>query len=413
MLPLCYYCVIKICQDSSNKTKEEKMTNLKTITLSAVVIAAMTGCGDTTITQGDSTVTITGDTTTGTSGTTESASLQATECAKPVNEKTLAGNISTDMDLTADTLWLLDGLVVVEAGATLTIEPCTTIAGYAGTGNSTSYMIVDKGATIIADGTETEPIIFTSAEVALYGGSPAWGQWGGLTIIGNAGNSQVQAYEVNTAYGGYDAATNNLNDSSGVLRHVKIFNSGITMAQDKEINGISFVGVGSGTIVEDITVDQSDDDCVEVWGGTVNFRNVTLSNCSDDHFDIDDGYSGTVRNLVINQTTGNAGIEMSGYTVATFDGFTITQDFSNKEGGIFFKKVGIGGHFKNGTVIDNSVEGAGTIHSRDAADTNNTSFENVTLTGTSSDPRFTDDANGGSAAAIEAIFNSGTGNVVN
>ncbi|MDQ7047317.1 MAG: hypothetical protein Q9M39_06745 [Sulfurovum sp.] len=128
-------------------------------------------------------------------------------------------------------------------------------------------------------------------------------------------------------------------DSSGILKHVKILNSGITMAEDKEINGLSLVGVGSGTTIEDLTVDYSDDDCVEAWGGTVNLTNVTVSHCTDDHFDIDDGYSGTVKNLVINQTGGNAGIEMSGHTVATFDGLTITQDLSNKEGGIFLKKT--------------------------------------------------------------------------
>ena len=98
-------------------------------------------------------------------------------------------------------------------------------------------------------------------------------------------------------------------------------------------------GVGSGTVVEDITVDYSDDDGIEIWGGTVNLTNVTISNCTDDYFDIDDGYNGTVKNLVINTTTGNAGIEMSGATSATFDGFTITTgDTQAKEGGIFFKK---------------------------------------------------------------------------
>ncbi|NOR54948.1 MAG: hypothetical protein GQ531_01950 [Sulfurovum sp.] len=387
------------------------MTNLTKISLSLVTMAALSGCGDTTINQAPSSVTITGDTIgdTTTGLLADSTEIQTTGCAEPQTVKTLAGNISTDMDLTADTLWLLDGLVVIQEGATLTIEPCTTIAGMSGTGDNTSYMIIDKGAQIIADGTEEEPIVFTSSEVALNGETPEWGQWGGLTIIGHAGNDQVNAYEVNEAFA---ADATNMQDNSGVLRNVKIFNSGITMEQDKEINGISFVGVGSGTIVENITVDKSDDDCIEIWGGTVNLSNILLSNCSDDHFDIDDGYEGTVKNLVINQTTGNAGIEMSGHTVATFDGFTITQDFSNKEGGIYFKKDAIGGHFKNGTIIDNSVEAAGTIHSVGLADIDNISFENVTLEGSSSDARFTgDDAS--SAIDIEAIFNAGTGNIQN
>ena len=41
---------------------------------------------------------------------------------------------------------------------------------------------------------------------------------------------------------------------------------------------------------------------------------------------------------------------MSGTTAATFDGFSIVQNGSAKEGGIYFKKDGIGGNFLNGTV---------------------------------------------------------------
>ncbi|MEA3371111.1 MAG: hypothetical protein U9Q40_07210, partial [Campylobacterota bacterium] len=272
---------------------------------------------------------------------------------------TLSGNITSSMTLTADKNWLLDGLVVVEAPAVLTIEPGTTIAGYSGTGTSTSYMIVDKGASIIADGTAADPIVFTSKK-ALDGEAAAVGQWGGLTIIGNAGNDQVGPYEVNPTY---SAGTSDLADNSGVLRHVQILNSGITMDTDKEINGLSLIGVGSGTTVDNITVDLSDDDGIEAWGGTVNMSNLTITRCTDDYFDIDDGYSGTVTNLNILTTTGNAAIEMSGTTHATFDGFTIVQNGSAKEGGIYFKKDNIGGNFSNGTVTDNVDDAFGAINS--------------------------------------------------
>ncbi|PHS37985.1 MAG: hypothetical protein COB07_09390 [Sulfurovum sp.] len=323
--------------------------------------------------------------------------------------ETLSGNISSDMTLTSDKFWVLDGLVVVESGASLTIEAGTVIAGLDGTGDATSYMIIDKGAKIYANGTSSRPIVFTSAKAAVEGEAPAVGQWGGLTIIGHAGNSQVQPYEVNTAF---TADATNMADSSGVFRHVHILNSGITMEQDKEINGLSFVGVGSGTIVEDIRVDRSDDDGVEIWGGTVNLTNVTITRCTDDYFDIDDGYSGTVRNLVINTTTGNAGIEMSGSTAATFDGFSITTGATQaKEGAIYFKKDGIGGHFKNGTVIHNggvAGEAHGAIHSKGTATIANVSFENVTLT--SPDTLY---FTGDSAVALEDKFNSGTGNTTN
>jgi len=326
----------------------------------------------------------------------------------PHSTSTLSGVIDTNMTLTSDTNWLLDGLVVVQSPAVLTIEPGTTIAGYAGTGAATSYMIVDKGASIIADGTSAEPIIFTS-KTALDGGTPAVGQWGGLTIIGHAGNPQVESYEVNPTFTADDT---DLADNSGILRHVQILNSGVTMDVDKEINGLSLVGVGSGTTIEDITIDLSDDDGIELWGGTVDLTNVTITRCTDDYFDIDDGYSGTVTNLDIVTTTGNAAIEMSGTTHATFDTFNIVQNGSAKEGGIYFKKDAIGGNFLNGTVTDNVDDAFGAIFSKsadessDTVDIANTSFTNVTLQGTATGTRFT----GTSASALETKFNAGSGN---
>ena len=400
-----------------------KMKNLTNIALSIVAIAALNGCGDdnsditpvpSNVTIYNGTVTyITGDTTTSTPTSTTTPTPADTvddvfiPDVKDLPRVELSGEIGS-MTLTADKLWILDGLVVVKSGETLTIEPGTVIAGYDGTGDATSYMIIDKGARIFANGTSSRPIVFTSTKVAIDGEAPAVGQWGGLTIIGNAGNDQVKPYEVNTNYGGYDAATNNLSDSSGVFRHVKIMNSGITMQPEKEINGLSLIGVGSGTIFEDITVDRSDDDGIEIWGGTVNLKNVFITRCTDDYFDIDDGYAGTVRNLRINTTTGNAGIEMSGFTYATFDGFEIiTGDTQAKEGAIYFKNAGIGGHFKNGKIIHNGgqLRPDGALHSNDDINTLNTSFENITLVAPT-ELQFT----GPSAGDLENIFFNGTNN---
>ena len=339
---------------------------------------------------------------TGCGGGGSSSGTSVAQPTQPTPSSTvLSGNIAEDMTLTKDKVWKLDGLVVVTGGATLTIEAGTTIVGLPGTGDATSYMIIDAGAKIMAAGTASEPIIFTSEDTS----KREVGQWGGLTIIGNAGNPQVEPYEVNSAY---TAGQGVLNDNSGVLKHVKILNSGITMEQDKEINGLSLVGVGSGTTVENITVEYSDDDGIEIWGGTVNLTNVTISHCTDDYFDIDDGYAGTVKNLTINTTTGNAGIEMSGHTVATFDGFNITTGATQKkEGAIYFKNAGVGGHFKNGTITHNGgqIEAHGAIHSKDIADIANVSFENVAIISPAG-LQFTGD----SKTALETAFDNGTGN---
>lgn len=316
----------------------------------------------------------------------------------------LVGDISADKTLTADKVWRINGMVTVNNGATLTIEAGTTIIGQAGTGASSSYLVIDKGSKIMAEGTATNQIIFTS-ETSYDGAAAAVGQWGSLVVIGNAANDQVKPYEVNPSF---IAGTSNMADNSGVLKYVAILNSGITIEENKELNGLSMVGVGSGTLVDHITVAKSDDDCIELWGGTVNLSNLYITGCTDDHFDIDDGFSGTVSNMTINQDAGGyAGIEMSGNTAATFDGLTINVTNTWAEGGIFFKKDGIGGTFKNVTINYDIKDdlGFGAIHSVGTFDAANTTFTNVTLKGSNAS-KFTGD----SATELEALFDAGTGN---
>jgi len=366
------------------------MTNTKTLlSVAAVSVLALNGCGG-------------GGSTSSSGGT---ANIRPADCAESdyttPDKEVLPNEIKKCTYLTKDKTWIIDGLVVVK-GTTLKIEKGTKLAGEEGKSTNASYMIIDKDAKILAQGTKEHPIVFNS-KIAANGGAAAEGQWGGLTIIGNAGNDQSEAYEVNQKF---KPGKGNFEDNSGVLSYVEIHNTGVTVAQNKEINGLSLVGVGSGTKIEHITVKKSGDDCVEAWGGTVNMSDINLSECGDDQFDIDDGYSGTVRGLKINQTKGNAAIEMSGITDARFEDFTIIQTESEEEGGIYFKGPNIGGHFKNGTVIDNSPDGHGAIHSKGDADINHTSFSNVTLKGSSRDHRFTGD----SAVALEAEFDAGTGN---
>jgi len=411
--------------------------NTRNILLSTAAVAALTftGCGggggdsstptqtNSTPTQTDTTPTTSNDTSTqtteysvkqsadlktassATGSTTMGATTTGDVSTTGKTKEDLPSNITADLTLTTDKIWVMNGLVSVKDGATLTIPAGTLLVGKAGNGDNTSYLVIDKGSKIDAQGTATNPIVFTS-ETAADGGAAAAGQWGGVTLIGKAGNDQVGPYEANTNF--VPEATD-LTDNSGTMTHVKILNTGIAIRENEEVNGLSFVGVGSGTTIEHLTVERSDDDCVEIWGGTVNLTDVKVRECTDDQFDIDDGYAGTVKNLDIHQTatnSGNAGIEMSGTTAATFDGLTIVQDASKKEGGIYFKKDGIGGHFKNATVTDNSADGAGAINSKGTVADATISFENVTLAGSSADNKFTGD----SATAIEAKFDAGTGN---
>jgi hypothetical protein len=287
-----------------------------------------------------------------------------------VDNTTLVGAITTAVHLTADKQWEVTGLVTVKDGGSLEIDPGTVVFGKEGE----NYIVVTKSGTISANGTVEQPIIFTS-EIALKNPSAAdKGQWGGLTVLGEAPTNhddQDPHYEVDEnnpdfAFGGAVA-----DDNSGVLRNLYILNSGKTIGTDLEINGLSLAGVGSGTTVENITVVNSADDCIEIWGGTVNVTNATMINCQDDSFDLDYGYTGTATNIFVQQKgIAHAGFEISSggdtpMTSAKIVNFSINKVEGSDEGGIYVKDDTTAPTFVNG-VVSTLGETDADIHTKKA-----------------------------------------------
>ena len=110
-------------------------------------------------------------------------------------------------------------------------------------------------------------------------------------------------------YGGDNDA-----DSSKRLEYVVVKHTGAQVANGDELNGISFGGVGSNTIVENLQVYSTYDDGIEMFGGSVNFTNFVGVYVRDDSIDIDEGYNGTISNALVIQsaTDGNHCIESDG-----------------------------------------------------------------------------------------------------
>ena len=129
------------------------------------------------------------------------------------NVNTVEGSSDVNYTFTSDKVWLLKGFVYVESGATLTIQPGTIIKGDKDTKGT---LIIKRGAKIMAEGSPSQPIVFTSGQPV---GSRAAGDWGGLIICGRAKNNQpggeaVVEGGVEASYGGSDDT-----DNSGVLRY--------------------------------------------------------------------------------------------------------------------------------------------------------------------------------------------------
>ena len=207
----------------------------------------------------------------------------------PNETKVLEGTIDQSVTLQKGT-FTLKGYVYVNNGAILTIEPGTIIKSDV---SEKGALIVERGAKLIAEGTETEPIVFTSGKPS---GERAPGDWGGIILLGNAPTNRPTSPApiieggVNRPYGGTDAA-----DNSGILKYVRIEFSGIAAEPGSEINGLTLGGVGSGTTLENIQVSFGADDAYEFFGGTVNAKNLIAFGTYDDDFDFDFGYTGNIQ----------------------------------------------------------------------------------------------------------------------
>ena len=216
----------------------------------------------------------------------------------------LSGEIDSDLILTSDNCYELVGGVSVLDGVTITIEAGTRIVAGQTTDGIYSYLLINQGATIIAEGTASQPIVFTSNQA-----TPNPGDWGGLIIAGRApiNRGETATAEVaNISYGGTNAA-----DNSGIVRYVRLEYTGGRINADSEYNGLSLYGVGSGTTLEYIQTYLGNDDGIEFYGGTVDLKYAVSTGAQDDSFDWTDGWVGRGQFWVVQQTSleGDKGIE--------------------------------------------------------------------------------------------------------
>jgi hypothetical protein len=76
---------------------------------------------------------------------------------------------------------------------------------------------------------------------------------------------------------------------------VRIEYAGYAFLPDKEINGLTFGGVGNNTIIDYVQVSYANDDSFEWFGGSVNCKHLISFRTLDDDFDTDNGFSGKVQ----------------------------------------------------------------------------------------------------------------------
>lgn len=255
-----------------------------------------------------------------------------------VGSETHMKRLTASYRMAATNEYHLDGVVIVNSGVTLTIEPGTVVRGYnelSTFANRPGTLIVDRGGKINASGTAAKPIIFTDQwDNNVPGQTPGpvtrtWryraggssnkdlanhtynyaqlgqlhGVWGGVVICGKAfcnwnksvtpalGAAQIPCEGIGSVANVYGGG-NDDNDSSGVFKYVQIRYGGYTLADGSEINGLTLYCVGRGTELHHVEVYNNQDDGIEWFGGTVNAKYLVVWGAGDDTFDSDAGFRG-------------------------------------------------------------------------------------------------------------------------
>ena len=213
------------------------------------------------------------------------------------NEAThiLSGTIDKNTKLEKRYTYLLTGVVYVSPNVTLTIEPGTVIRGDEKTCGT---LVITKGAKIIAEGSETDPIIFTSNRNE---NNRQPGDWGGIIVLGQAPTNKIGGigfldFNLNpmmSQYGGQ-----NPEDNSGILKYIRIEFSGRKLNALKELNGLSMAGVGNQTQVQYIQISYSNDDSFECYGGNITMSNLISFRTTDDDFDFTQGAQAQINNSI-------------------------------------------------------------------------------------------------------------------
>jgi hypothetical protein len=300
------------------------------------------------------------------------------------NEATLilSGIIDKDLLLLKSNTYLLVGTVYITNNAVLKIEPGTVIRGDK---ESCGTLVISKGAKIIADGLETDPIIFTS-NLAISERRP--GDWGGIIILGDTpinkiGGISFLDFDLDpnfSKYGGQNSLSN-----SGILKYVHIEFSGRKKNALKEFNGLSMAGIGKETKIEFVQISFSNDDSFECYGGDIKMTNLVSYRATDDDFDFTQGVqckisnSLAIRNPFSSDSSGSRCFEIdtydksdnsfspNHYTKVIADNITLYNSQSNNQGlvreAIYIKEKtffsfsnSLVSGFRSGILLDSKIE---------------------------------------------------------
>ncbi len=225
-------------------------------------------------------------------------------------ERTLGSGVGLeiggDETWSCDANYVLAGPVFIQPGVTLTVGPDTRILAQAG-----AYLLAQRGARVVADGTRAAPVVFGSAQAP---GQRAPGDWKGLMFAGNApshaANSALPGSVSDArAYFGGGPSGSTAHDC-GRLRFVRIeFAGGNTDEEATPGAALSLGGCGTATVIDHVQVHRATDG-IGLLGGNLSLTHVVVSNTGfGNAIEWTGGFTGNMQFVV---ARGGAGAALKG-----------------------------------------------------------------------------------------------------
>ncbi|KAK3604898.1 hypothetical protein CHS0354_000561 [Potamilus streckersoni] len=194
-----------------------------------------------------------------------------------VDVRVLSGTIRSSITLSADTSYFIIGNLIIPRGIEMNVSPGTTIyCDY----STSAKIIVLNGGSIVARGSISKPIVFTSSRSLKLGGNYTKsvqdkqpGDWGGIFIHGvaqnNLGNNISSDIDIAT-HGGSNLLGATFDPST--LEYVRIEYAGAEIGNSVSLPGLGLYSVPSNCNISNIQVHMCKGDGFLFSGGTVNAK---------------------------------------------------------------------------------------------------------------------------------------------
>ena len=214
-----------------------------------------------------------------------------------LNRRGFDRELTRDATLRSEAIYYLGHQLFVRAGATLTIEPGTVLQAW----GQHAAIIVEPGARLVAEGTREAPVVLTCSDLV---GQRRPGCWGGLRILGNAPVTRLEGVAPGVlpperpVYGGTDEE-----DSSGVLRYVRVEFAGASSDPEAALPAIGLYGAGSGTVLDHVQARASLGDGFAFHGGTAVCGHCVASGSGHAGLSWDRGWRGGATHLYVQHRT--------------------------------------------------------------------------------------------------------------